>query len=97
MIIYLTYRNADMTEGRGPMVVDKAFLHKEDANNYIDDQPGCMGRRAKWSNAKYGDWEVKEILVHEGPFDVEADKKRKAIDKLKATLNAEELKLLGIE
>ena len=52
MQIWQTYRNADETEGRGPMVPDLAFLHKEHAERYIDEQPGVMGRRAKWSRPR---------------------------------------------
>ncbi len=37
MIIYQTYRNSDMTEGKGPMVPSKAFLHKKDAEDFIDE------------------------------------------------------------
>lgn len=67
MKAYQAYRNSDMTEGRGPMVPDRIFLHKEHANAYIDKQPGVMGRRRKWSTEKYGDWEIKdvEIIEHE--------------------------------
>lgn len=65
MQIWQTYRNSDEIEGRGPMVPDLAFLHKEDAERYIDEQPGVMGRKAKWSQQKYGDWEIKAVKVHE--------------------------------
>jgi hypothetical protein len=63
MKIYLTYRNADMTEGRGPMVPDLAFTELDLANEYIDEQLGVMGRKVKWSLDKYGDWIVKELEV----------------------------------
>ncbi len=53
-----------MTEGRGPMVAKEiAFLNKENANAYIDKQPGVMGIQRKWSEKEYGDWMVKEFLV----------------------------------
>lgn len=65
MVVYLTMRNADRTEGRGPMVNDKCFLDRKKAEKYIDEQPGVMGRRAKWSTQEYGDWEVKEVEVIE--------------------------------
>lgn len=63
MQIYQTYRNADETEGRGPMVPDLAFLHEKHAEKYIDAQPGVMGRRAKWSQIEYGDWKIKCVNV----------------------------------
>lgn len=60
MKIYLVYKNADMTEGRGPMILDSVWLNKENADNYIDQQQGVMGRECKWSEQEYGDWVVKE-------------------------------------
>lgn len=93
VIYYQTRRNADMTEGRGPMVNDRAFVHREDAANYIDSRSGCMGRRAKWSEEKYGDWDIQTVHVLTGPFDPEAEAKAKAL----AKLTAEERKILGLE
>lgn len=51
-------RNSDMTEGRGPMVMDSVWLDKQKANDYIDKQQGIMGRKLKWSEEDYGDWRV---------------------------------------
>jgi hypothetical protein len=65
MEIWQTYRNADDIEGRGPMVPDRAFLHEHHAAEYIDAQPGIMGRRGEWSKQKYGDWEMKRVFVYE--------------------------------
>lgn len=71
IVIYQTYRNSDMTEGRGPMIPDRAFLKREDAEKYIDDKPGIMGRKCSyensipipWSKSKSGDWEIRKIQV----------------------------------
>lgn len=72
MKVYQTFRNNDMTEGRGPMVTDKCFLHRADAEAYINSKPGIMGRRAKWSEETLGDWHINEIQVYENPqIDVE--------------------------
>ena len=65
MKIYVTYRNSDTTEGRGPMVSHKAFVDEQKAIDYIDTQPGIMGRMAKWSEEKYGDWEIRSLNVIE--------------------------------
>lgn len=66
MKAFATYKCVDMTEGRGGMVIDKVFFRKKDAHDYVDDQPGIMGRRAKWSEQTSGDWQVRplEILEH---------------------------------
>lgn len=63
--IYLVKKNSDTTEGRGPMVIDCAFTKENDAKTYIDDKPGVMGRKAKWSEEKYGDWQVEPLVVFE--------------------------------
>jgi hypothetical protein len=68
MKIYQTYRQSDEIEGRGPSIPDLAFLHRKHDARYIDDQPGVMGRRRKWSKEDFGDWYIKEIEVLD--FDV---------------------------
>ena len=74
MIIYQTMRNADMTEGRGPMVPDEAFFELTDAESYIDSKYGVMGRKAKWSEVENGEWQVKEVRVHANLADCHAAK-----------------------
>lgn len=65
--VYLIYRNSDMTEGRGPMILNNkpsGFFNLQDANDYIDQQPGVMGLRSKWSEVKSGgDWEVRPVEI----------------------------------
>jgi hypothetical protein len=65
MNIHLVFKNADMTEGRGPMIFDSAWLSEQAAKDYIDSKPGVMGRLAKWSQEKYGDWEVRTIKTRD--------------------------------
>jgi hypothetical protein len=65
MKVYMVYRNADMTEGRGPMVFDRIYLKQAAAIRFIDDQDGLMGRRFKWSEGVYTDWQVRETNVIE--------------------------------
>lgn len=97
MLVYIVFCNSDTIEGRGPMVIDEVFLHKQDAIDYMDQQPGIMGRKAKWSEQKYGDWAVKAWDVQEGPLDLETKRKCEAIRRAWSKLTAEELKLLGLE
>lgn len=75
MKVYLARRNADMTEGRGPMLIDLCFLHRDDAVKYIDNQSGVMGRRFKWSEQKYGDWDIVELDVMESLKDAVQEKR----------------------
>lgn len=41
--IYVVLKNADFTEGRGPMLYHAVFRNKEHAVNYIMDQDGIFG------------------------------------------------------
>jgi hypothetical protein len=96
MKIYMTKRNSDPIEGKGPMVNDKAFLYKEHAEAYIDTQPGIMGRKAKWSQEKYGDWTIVEIEIVEHDV-VEHDRIKKEMkEKALAKLTDEEREVLGL-
>lgn len=68
MKLFLVYKNSDMTEGNGPMVVHSIWLSEKNANEFIDKQRGVMGRLPdiKWSEwpERYGyggDWQVKPI------------------------------------
>jgi len=65
MKVYLTRRVANMTDGMGPMQIDKCFLYEGHANKYINAQPGIMGRRACWSKREVGDWDVIPLEVIE--------------------------------
>lgn len=44
MNVYAVYRNADMTEGRGPMILEKLFVSRMMAWTYANNQRGIMGR-----------------------------------------------------
>jgi len=94
--IYLAKRNSDMTEGRGPMVLDSAFTKKVDCDAYIDSKPGVFGRKGPWSVEPFGDWETEEILVCENLDEhddyVKAGVRKNALSKLNET----EKKALGL-
>lgn len=97
MQIFLVYRNSDMTEGRGPMVVDCAFKHKEDAEAYIDMRPGVMGRRDNWRLRKSGDWEVRPIEVHNSVHEAERIQNERIRAQALTKLTHEERRILGLE
>lgn len=67
MQVWATWRNSDMTEGKGPMVMDKVFMEEKDAHEYIDAQQGVFGRTAEhgWQNSDMGDWSVKPLYIME--------------------------------
>jgi hypothetical protein len=96
MQIYQTYRNADETEGRGPVVPDLAFLHKEHAERYIDEQPGIRGRRGKWSLNQYGDWYIIPVnVIDYDTVELECNKEKIRQGALKK-LSKEEKEALGL-
>jgi hypothetical protein len=66
--VWGTYKNSDMIEGKGPMVLDKIFMNEDDAHAYINGQEGVFGRKPPehgWQNSRLGDWEVKPLVVLE--------------------------------
>ena len=63
----MTKKNADMTEGRGPMVPVAAFLEEDDAWGLADRHCGVMGHRppsGSWRGEQYGDWTVTPLTVY---------------------------------
>ncbi len=96
-MVYAIFKNSDTTEGRGPMVLDSIFANRTAAVEYADAQPGIMGRRGKWSEEKYGDWEIREMplfsLAEQKNAAVIAEQKARALSKLTPF----ERKLLGLE
>ncbi len=94
--MYGVYKNADMTEGRGPMIPVAFFTTTELAMDFCESKRGIMGREApsgNWAKEKYGDWEVRPILLCDSLEAVEEVAKRKkelreTIDKAQAELDS---------
>lgn len=90
-------KNADMNEGRGPMIIDLFFLNREHAIEYMDAQPGVFGRKFKWSKNVHDDWDMIEIEILEySVFEAKARKealRKQALEKL----TPEEREALGIK
>lgn len=86
MTVYGVYRNTDMTEGRGPMVLDRLFLYEEMAQMYADSQLGVMGYKPKggsWAKIPHAEWQVRPLGVNtqDKPHDLD----------LKGDVNSKEL------
>lgn len=78
-VVYLIYRNADMSGGTGPMQVVRVMTDKFKAINFAMEQPGVMGVKGRQriepkpyvnyykmmhgTQLVKGDWEVIEIEV----------------------------------
>jgi hypothetical protein len=71
--VYLIFKNFDMTEGRGPMILDRVMGNRFDAEQFAMRQPGVMGvnNRQHLCNQVTrrgiqivdGDWIVEEVIV----------------------------------
>lgn len=48
MKIYIVRANADMTKGKGPMVLVGAYLSLDKALDYVNTQTGVMGSKRKY-------------------------------------------------
>lgn len=68
---YAAWRNSDMEEGKGPMVMDSVFTKEADAWAYVDTKEGVFGRKPEhgWQNSDMGDWTVKPFYVKESVDD----------------------------
>lgn len=95
--VWVVKRNVDMTEGRGPMVLDSIWVdNKVEVAKYIDCQEGVMGRRAKWSEMDHGDWTMERVELKNSyakEFSKHMEKvRKKALQKL----TDEEREALGL-
>ncbi len=86
-IIYAAERNADSTEGRGPMVPIAYFDNESDAKKAAVGH-GVMG---------YGDGEVKAIKVYASIEDWQNGEQEDLRKKALAKLSPAEIKALGLE
>jgi hypothetical protein len=91
--VYAAFKDADMTEGKGPMILDQVFGYRQDAYSYIQKQLGVMGRRADPSLgwAKMGDWEVRELIVLASLEEVQMIRKEELIASAMNKLNPDEI------
>lgn len=98
IIVWGTYRNSDMTEGKGSMVLDKIFTEERDAHEYINGQEGVFGRKPDpgvgWQNSRMGDWQVKPIQVMEHLHDTREHAQRLALQRAMEKLTREEREAL---
>lgn len=103
MEIYVVFKNADFTEGRGPMQFHLAFTDGEEAIRYVEKQQGIYGspqrvERGKYGHFAYGNgYEIDKVVVHRSVAEVIRNQKEEARKKALAKLTEEEIELLGLE
>lgn len=96
MQVAIVLKNADFTEGRGPMLLHKVFDTVENAEAYILLQPGIYG--SKQGRSPYGGWngyDVKVCEVYGGENWKEIMDKQLREEALKK-LSPEERRVLGL-
>lgn len=71
MIVYLIFKNSDMTEGRGPMVLSKIMHDQCEAIAFALQQPGVMGIKGRQNTCnKKVSYYVPGTLLVEGDWEV---------------------------
>ena len=78
--IYLVKKNSDMTEGRGPMVVEAAYEDEEAAWAHANEHAGVMGRKPRggdWRQCGISDWTVEALKVITGGVEVVKQRSRR--------------------
>jgi hypothetical protein len=96
-IVYGLYYNSDMTEGRGPMLLHSIWDNWAECVKFMDKQTGIMGRKAKWSTQKYGDWRIEEHYIVSSEADMTEKQNHEIKQKALAKLTDEEKKALGLD
>jgi len=102
-LIYIVNKNADFTEGRGPMVFYKAFATLEDAQKHIMELPGIYGSTqqrdkslSKVGREWYNGYEILTATVYTYES-ASSDYQRKVKENALSKLTAEEKLILGIK
>jgi len=100
MKVYVVLKNADFTEGRGPMLLDKVFVTMELARKYVMSKDGICGSKQDYnprvsskSDEYYNGYQIKTVEVLEYYNNEEIEKKKKKIEELKKELEILQLEL----
>lgn len=102
MKIYIVFKNADFTEGRGPMLFHFAFTNGADAVKYVEAQGGIYGSPQKVTmnyldHYAYGNgYKIDEVDVHNSLDGMLMEEYREAKAKALKKLTTEEQRLLGL-
>ncbi len=83
--VYIVYRNADFTEGRGPMLLHKIFSNFRAAEDYVMDQEGIMGTEQKRDGyGGYNGFSIKPQRVIETYDKKDRAEKQRELEKVEA-------------
>jgi hypothetical protein len=100
--VFIVLKNADFTEGRGPMLFHSVWEDGEQAIKYVEKQQGISGSRQKVERGKYGHFAYANgYLINEKPLmtslgDVEAAELLTKREAALRKLNDEDKRVLGL-
>jgi len=105
--VWVVKKNADGTEGRGPMLLHSVWNCPRDVvATWLDKQGGVMGRKhtsqggvmdKKWSEKKQGDWSLESVPVFTNEEDINEFDNGKSQRKALAKLSDAEKIVLGLD
>lgn len=101
--VYVVLRNADSTEGRGPMLLHAAFSDGEEAIKYVEKQGGIFGSKQEVVRGKYGHYasgngyQIVEQPVYKSGEDIETIEREQLRARALGKLSEEEREVLGIK
>lgn len=102
MTIFLVFKNADSTEGRGPMLFHSAFKTLDLACEFLDTQCGIMGRKCPLER-QYGsgrwtmnDHDIQEVCLYDSMDAFRSQQKANIREAALQKLTPEEMDVLGL-
>lgn len=102
-IVFVVMKNADFTEGRGPMLLHKIFKTGPAAVSYIQKQSGIFGSKQHIDYGKHGyyaygnGYYVEETVVFDTAEDAEQSNIDKEVEQAMRKLTDREKNLLGLK
>ncbi|MEN6549981.1 MAG: hypothetical protein ABFE07_28390 [Armatimonadia bacterium] len=84
--VYLVLKNADMTEGRGPMLAHLLFLHEDHAERFIVEQ----GQDRDF-------YSIRPMELLDGSYFTERDRQEELRRRALTKLSVEERRALGLD
>lgn len=101
--VYVVMRNADFTEGRGPMLMHSLWLRGPEAVKFVESQDGIYGSPQRVEMGKYGHYasangfqiDEKQIFVTLSEYEATADEAVRAA--ALAKLSPKEKAVLGLK
>lgn len=94
MEVFVVMKNTDFTEGRGPMVIDRAYTNRTYAHDYIMAQEGIYGSPQRYEPKydSYNGYSIRTLKVLDTPPEEE---RKHILEAELANIEAERKKILN--